>query len=231
MTRIKSTYQLQDEIQQDLAKRKKEIQTLHQMLGSTTESHQKLVLHKAAFVLIYSHLEGFFKSTITSYFEYVSSQNLSAKDSSAAILALYLLNEISTTLKDAKKIFLHQKVVEEILGTKSSPLKCNTENWLKSLSNLNSNVIDNILSAASLDLNLKEFKNLKTRMDASFLKARNEIAHGDRKALQNLGVLCGNSDVNDEELINEFSKVVMESITTFADEILRSVEEKKYMKL
>lgn len=129
-------------------------------------------------LLLYSHWEGYVKKVFEGFFYYLNFKSLKHKDLKVNLIALSSSKEITHNLSH-KRFSSYLKSVEYILeDCNERKFKINIESCIDTRSNLNVEVMDELLSM--LGINTNYFNNNILHIDNRLLKYRNAIAHGER---------------------------------------------------
>lgn len=212
--KIRTAEELQEVLDEDFAWRRKELT----ILNGNVKSAKPLLMNsnlRVGVVILYAHWEGFIKSAAEAYLIYVSSKKLlysQLNDSFIALSLKYKLKEFSETNKST----LHTQLVSFLLGDLNKRAQIPTENVVKTQSNLNSNILKEILSTIGIDYSVYELK--EKYIDSQLLNIRNTVAHG-----QDIEI----DAVEYEHLYNEITALM----TTFKTDILNSASLHKYKKI
>jgi hypothetical protein len=172
---IKSSEHFFDTISEDLVWRKKELTSIRLRVDLSKNKQLQDLEIRAGILLLYAHWEGFTKYSTDCYLNYVKNKKLKYNELSKNLLALSLksyIHELKTNFQHK----LHVNFLNFIENDLDDRAKWNLENAIDTKSNLNSEVLENILSVIGIpiiDFELK-FKLL----DQQLLKNRNSIAHG-----------------------------------------------------
>ncbi|AND13325.1 MAE_28990/MAE_18760 family HEPN-like nuclease [Proteus mirabilis] len=180
--KIRSLYELDNALDQDLAWRKHEISTIVGQVSSSRKS-AKITLMRAAIALMYSHWEGHVKNASEIYLTYLNSispKYIEMKDNFKHI-SLRSRFEEGFSIKE----YSSQKEIYEYI---SYGLNCNfninEKHIVKTNSNLKSDVFRNIMEQLGLKFNDLELKS--NFIDQVLLNNRNCIAHGERLNSQDI---------------------------------------------
>lgn len=175
MNKIRNIYQLQDVLDNDFGWRVVEISYLNSLLRQSPD-RKKNSLVRANVPVLYAHWEGFVKKSAKSYLEFVACQNLKYEELNDSFVAIGLFKALAKHgVKLSKKgnimsvDFLRNKMSQKASFPKDGVI--NTK------SNLNSEVLDEILSIIGIDNSPYITKN--NFIDESLLARRNSIAHGE----------------------------------------------------
>lgn len=211
--------ELQDALQRDLAWRKQEIYNLR--LSATRSRKSSSFLCRAGTVLICAHWEGFLKSSINTYIEYVFSQNIKLHDLKPCFISIAYFSDI---IKAAESRFPGSKENHEKLAKRiKSSLHLPPENprWnANTEGNPSSSVVQRLMSSVALDIHLglepATWSGTKVFIDEQILRDRNHIAHG--AGLQ----------VSKEEILSRYNRII-EIFEAIERLILKGAEEKLYL--
>ncbi|CAK1705038.1 MAE-28990/MAE-18760-like HEPN domain-containing protein [Vibrio crassostreae] len=213
--KIRTAYQLEQQLDADLAWRKREFTTLKLMVKSS-RNHEQKVLFRASIALLYSHWEGHIKHCALIYLRYLNhlAHNYDQMTDNFTQISL------GDTFKQGFSIkkFNSQKSVFEYLAEKrSESFSIDEDIVVNTESNLKYEVVFNILGQLGLDTSTFELK--EHFINSKLLRCRNAIAHGDR--------------VNDEDLADTYTELESEllgMIETFQSLIRNAVDSKSYLK-
>jgi len=172
--KIRSSEEFHDAIAKDFGWRKKELSIVRSRVD-LAKSAQTNTEIRTALLLLYAHWEGFNKIACELYLEYVKQLKLNYSELSNNLLALSIKSEIvdmeSTNNHERHTEFLN--FIDNQLGSRA---KWNLANAIDTKSNLNSNILRNILAVVGIDFSHFELK--AKLIDEQLLKNRNTIAHG-----------------------------------------------------
>lgn len=175
MSKIRTSIDLQTQLDKEFSWRLKEIASL-KFVVRTTDSLSKETAVRAALPLLYGHWEGFVKASSELYLTYVNSQSLKYSELKTCFVVFGLrkkLNEVASTNSSEHSISILDFLREEM--NEKATLKF--ESAIKTESNLSSSVFSNIANSIGIETGPYEPKyNL---IDESLLKRRNYIAHGE----------------------------------------------------
>lgn len=175
--KIRSATELQDLLDNSLARRKRELTTLRFQIINCRRNHEQDVLLRTALPMLYAHWEGFIKYTATAYLQYVSRQRIPLRNLRRNFIALACRNEIFTS-SQAKKVSLHQQMLEHIFNNLDNALPLYFPESIDTDSNLTSSVLKEIFCTIGIDFD-HSWETKIPLIDHQLLKNRNEIAHGE----------------------------------------------------
>lgn len=174
-----------DVITDDLSWREAELGSLKLLLSRNDVSdHQKVVLLRASWALLYAHYEGFSKSSLTVFYDYAKSavSNCGALPIKTRLFAL-----------DAK--------IKKLRNLTSEPLLQELEDFsvkfynpspifpeIDTKSNLWPNVLENLLEDADISLDALDRHRVKI---STLVKRRNNIAHGHKDIVSEVSYYRG----------------------------------------
>lgn len=192
--KIRSLYELEEALDQDLAWRKHEIITITGQVTSSRKS-AKITLMRAAIALMYSHWEGHVKNASEIYLAYLNSispKYIDMKDNFKHISLRSKFDE-GFSIKDYSS---QKEIYEYILFGLNCNFSVNEKHIVKTNSNLKSEVFINIMEQLGLEFTDLELKS--NFIDQVLLNNRNCIAHGER--------------LNDQDITNAYENIKNEII-------------------
>lgn len=172
--KIRTTEELFNRLSEDLSWRKKEL-TLFKSRIDTAEEKRLNSEIRAGIVMLYSHWEGFVKNSTSYYLLYVKQLKLNYSDLSPCLLTLSLKTkfiEFNNNSSHEEQL----KFVDFVQNNLNQRAFWNLEKAVDTKSNLNSEVLQNILSVVGISFNDFELKS--NLIDEKLVKNRNTIAHG-----------------------------------------------------
>jgi type II secretory pathway predicted ATPase ExeA len=174
--KIRSSTELQDFLDADLKKRKREL-TSYKFLITDARIHEKGPLLRAAIPLVYAHWEGFIKYSSIAYLDYVARKNPVLKTLKNNFMVLAIREKMLSAL-NSKKTTVHEELLNYIFDNMDKNVTFDPYSVIDTESNLSSIVLKNIMHAVGLDFD--DFWEKKVhQIDNKLLKHRNEIAHGE----------------------------------------------------
>lgn len=180
---------LLDIISEDLSWREAELGSLKLLLSRRDVSeHQKTVLLRASWALLYAHYEGFFKTSLTVFYDF-------AKDSVERCGVLPVKTKLFALERQLKKLrglpseaFLNELEVFSERFCDADP----TFPDVDTKSNLWPNVLEELLADA--DISLKALETHKAKI-ATLVNRRNNISHGKRDIVSEVSYYRSFEDV------------------------------------
>lgn len=179
--RLRTKEDFVDLIDSEIVWRKKELSYLKGNI-KTNSPYFKTHL-RSGVVLLYAHWEGFVKNACELYLTYIKFQRLTYKELSENLIALSLKQNLSA-FEQTNKSTLHCQIVDFLLNKLDERAAIPNNNVIKTGSNLNSNILQEILTTVGIDYTDYELKN--NLLDSILLKNRNSIAHGEYVELNEL---------------------------------------------
>lgn len=210
--KIRSAAEFEDFVASEYSWRRKEITNLRNI---TLESRSfiKESLFRSLIPILYAHWEGFVKQTSIAKLKYLSAAGYKYKDLAPSFLAYALLVEYEGQISN-KRFDILSKIVSNETNFDMC-LHHEAEKFIDAKSNLNSDLLKDILLKIKLDYSKFELK--ENFIDESFLGLRNKICHGERVK------------INEENFTLIYDEVNL-LIDTFKINILNSVSTKSYLK-
>ena len=178
--RVRNLTELSQNLDDELAWRKKELTTL-QFMVAKSRPHEEALLLRAGICLLYAHWEGFIRSAAVSYISFVSFQGLSLRDLSPNFLALALLSNVQNIEQD-RAASIHGQITESFRNRLSERFGVNGDRVINTRSNLNSKVLNEILHYVGVET--ADYQTKKQILDERLLRNRNMISHGRRLEIQ-----------------------------------------------
>lgn len=214
MSKIKSSDQLLDYMDENLKNRKREISFLKLQLQEKVRKKSKEVgvLSKSLILISYSHYEGFVKDSSVKFFEYLNFKGLKCKDVTKGLVAAYIhaslySNPLSATASMEK--------ILDFISNDENKIIFNPKYMSDAESNLNSEILEKITKR--MDMHFFELDANRTFIDSVILKYRNDFAHGDWIYV-------------DTDRALEISNKVVLLLDSFSNELQNIIVQKKYLR-
>ncbi len=210
--KVRSIDELEDLVSKEYSWRRKELTNIKN-LSMSSKKHIKITLLKSGIALLYSHWEGFVKKVSIAYCEYINHQGLKYEKLRKNFHVCLLLDEFQGQ-------YPHRnfKSVLSIVDGSALPLekicKIDSEKYIDTESNLNSNVLKEITMKIGIDYSFYELK--ENLIDERFLGFRNAISHGEYRMI-------------DEDDFNELFDEITSLISTFKNQILNSAIQRSFL--
>lgn len=180
--------------------------------SSAPTVHENTLL-KMFVVLLYSHWEGFLIAAAKAYCEFLNSENLKYRDLVDSFTVYCILDKFDGEFP--KKFSACADAVTIVNGGLNEHLKINTSKHISGKSNLNTEVLKEILQ--KLGFSYTPYELQANLIDEVFLALRNAIAHGEQREL------------NKAELRELYGKVI-DMMEIFKDQIANSAQGKTYLR-
>lgn len=212
--KLRTDNALLEHLDNDLAWRLKEI---HELISAVRSSRGKNVdTHiRAGVALLYAHWEGFIKSAANAYVNYLSYRADKVRDLKPCFVALGMKTRISTSSASAKASIAID-AVSFLLDEIDKSIKLPVSDAISTKSNLNSAVFTDIIGWLGIDG--AQYSPRFTLIDATLLKTRNTIAHGDFLVID---------PARFESLVEE----IIEMLRWFKTDIENAVVQKSFLRL
>lgn len=180
--KIRTIGQLNEELDAELAWRKKELIYIKSLIEKDGSLHRTVqdTLVRSAVTILYAHWEGFIKNAATFYVEFVFRQNLKYSELSTNFLTL----DLETKLGECSIQDRHTQISETIEALRGDLEISPSNQWknaIQTKSNLNSKYFKEIVTSLGLEYSFYEIK--EKLIDEVLLGSRNKIAHGERYSL------------------------------------------------
>lgn len=172
--KIRTTEELQTMLDDDFAWRRKELTVIYTNVQSSKPAQLNTNI-RIGVVMLYAHWEGFVKNAAEFYLTFVASKRLNLSELSNNFVALSLKAKL-IVFQETNKNTIHTQLVEYLLGDLNIRAQIPTENVIKTQSNLNFEILREILSVIGVDYAQYELK--EKFIDSSLLSIRNSVAHG-----------------------------------------------------
>ncbi len=164
-------------ITDDFAWRRKELHFFKSKIPRESDSSQKPFL-RAGVAILYAHWEGFIKNALSYYLQHVSYRSLKYSELKSQFIALCLANRVNKL--EIKKIQTQTQVIDFIIDELGKKANIPYEKIINTKSNLNFNVLKDILFTVGLDGNIFVSKE---GLINDLIDTRNTIAHGESKEI------------------------------------------------
>lgn len=177
--KIRSIDEFEAAIASDFSWRRKELSNLMN-LGMTSRMSTQETLFKSGVTLLYAHWEGFVKKSSITLCEYINFQGLRYEALTNNFHVCALIDEFQGQYphKNFKSAFLVMSESQRYLTNKC---KINTEQYIDTKSNLNSETLREITLKVGIDYAPYLLK--EKFIDESFLGLRNAISHGEYRKI------------------------------------------------
>lgn len=215
--KIRTLEELEESLTRDIKWRKRELTTLKFMVKDNKPLHKKNILRRAAIALLYSHWEGHIKHCSLAYLNYLNSLGLQCNKIADNFIQLNLCSKFDTSF--SVKSTKNQKDIHDYFSNLSNfKFKVVANKTIDTKSNLNSEVLLNILSQLGLSNDSFELKSIF--IDTILLKNRNSISHGEELNANDLS-----------DAYNQIEDELLEMIQTFHNLVITAASDKHYLKV
>lgn len=173
--KIKTISQLSASLNDDISWRKREIIELRMQAARKDNVAHKTIL-RAGVAILYSHWEGFVKTSSEILLSYISNQKLKNEELSEVYVVQSFKSHLSS-LADTKNAGVAIESLRFILAEMEKSSSINPKNYVNTESNLSSDVFDRIAKSVGVDVG--KYLHLYPFIDESIVYKRNHIAHGE----------------------------------------------------
>ena len=209
--KIRSLDELEQLIAHEFSWRRKELTNFKNLSVSAKKPIQDTLL-KSSIALLYSHWEGFVKKVSIAYCEYINHQGLSYGMLINSFSVCAVLNEFQGQYPHKNFKSLFKVISDKDMFSKSC--KIDTEKYIDTKSNLNSDTLKEITQKVGVDYSLYELK--ENLIDERFLGFRNAISHGEYRS------------ISEEDFIDLYTEITS-LINTFKNQIINAAVQKSYL--
>ena len=210
--KIRSINELEDVLAKEYSWRRKELTNLRN-LASTSSSPMKNTLLRCGVALLYAHWEGFVKRISIAYCDYINFQGLKYSEVQRNFHVCALISRFKGQYPPSNFKTCISIVTHPFYST-DEKLSIDSKKYIDTKSNLNSDVLREIIAKVGLDYSHFELK--ANLIDESFLGLRNAISHGEWR------------EVEEEEFTNLYLEVTA-LIDTYKNLISNAASTKHYL--
>jgi hypothetical protein len=177
--KIKTLEKLEDKIDSDFAWRKKELETIHIEMKSSSLLKKKTLI-RSGVTLLYAHWEGFIRNISNYYVIYICYQKVPIKYLKSNFMIFKHYHDIAI-LKESKSQTVQIDFINKIYSGENEEffVKYKDEKgkrFINTNSNLNYELFEGIIKTLGLENRYSSYKNF---IDRNLLSYRHEIAHGE----------------------------------------------------
>lgn len=167
--------ELYDFMSNEISWRRKELDDIRGLLEANSKyDSKKKALLRAGITMLYAHWEGYIKNISKAYINFVAMRKFKYSELSNNFLALALRQKISMINSDSINSLVDiLGFLQNEMGNRSQGL---SKEEVNTKSNLNSDVLRNIIASLGLDYGF--FAGKSNLIDVKLLARRNSIAHG-----------------------------------------------------
>jgi hypothetical protein len=211
--KIRSESELENHIDKEFSWRRKELTNFYNAAftsrAAIRNTHLKLLV-----VLLYSHWEGFIKSTSVAYCEFLNGKGIKYSELKDSFKVYCILNKFNGTFPSTK-FSSYIEAITVLNHDLDEKLRINTELYINTQSNLKSAVLKDIVQKLGLDY-IAEYELREQLIDQRFVVLRNAIAHGENREV-------------DEATVKDLYEEITNLIDCFKNQMLNSVWNKSYL--
>ncbi len=193
--------------------RRKEIVAIRLLIGKSAASPNRILL-RAGVPILYAHWEGAIKESSKLFLSYLNSQKITLNALKNCFVYLAITKKINDLI-ETNQVDKANTVIEIITNKMSSHAYLQIEGAIKTGSNLNSELFENITHTIGVDSN--KYKKYYRLIDIKLLKKRNDIAHGE------------NADISRSDFF-EMTEKIMILLDLFRTDLENIVSTKSYLK-
>lgn len=172
--KIRTREEFFEKISEDISWRKKELSFFKARIDTASQKTIRSEV-RVGIVMLYSHWEGFIRNAANYYLLYVKQKKLPYSKLSRCLLTLALKTKLVTTVS-TNEHKEQQRFIDFFLDDLNTRAYWNLEKAIDTKSNLNSEVLLNILSVIGIDP--RDFQLKSNLIDKQLVKNRNTISHG-----------------------------------------------------
>ncbi len=170
--KVRSINELQDNLDQEIQWRKKEIIDYKFIIEKNRKSTLIIPLIRGGIALSYAHWEGFIKMTSSFFVSFISTKKIPLDKMKLNFTAL----AYQKRLNKGNGIEECMQLIEDIIKNNQKPCKIYDKDVIDTKSNLKYYVLKDIL--ISLGLEQSHFASKENFIDKKLVDPRNDIAHG-----------------------------------------------------
>ena len=173
--------ELSKSIRQDLAWRRKEIQTWRSLVTTSADQKQQAIL-RGAIASLYAHWEGFIKRSCREYLEYVQTRKLNHQDLALPLLSIIFRRHLQVA-SESTKLDNYCDFFELLLAEWGRRSHFANRDALFSTSNLTSVIFKSYIRALALPYR-DDYATAEKPIIDSLVESRNQLAHGEWKVVE-----------------------------------------------
>lgn len=211
--KIQTDERLFELLDADFAWRRKElsfiVSSLYLATSKTEDTHLRVGV-----TMLYAHWQGYINNAGNWYINYLKQKKLNYEDLTDNFITLALKHRLKICGGTSKTI-VHYEVINILRNGLSNEIDLPHKNGIDTTSNLNYEILADVLFTLGLDHSQYELK--KNLIDLTLLDSRNKIAHGERYCLSK------------DEFFTLYQDV-LEMLECFRDQIIDAVKNKRYLR-
>ena len=175
--KIKSKENFLDTIQNERAWRRQELTNFRSIIYQSKRSNNSTLI-RTGVLLLYAHWEGYIKKVCEAFFYYLNFKSHKYSELKSNFVAIGLIEKFNGNFPQRKFESYLSSVNFTLVESKDEKFRIDVQSRVDTKSNLNTEVLSELLSMLGLDT--EHFENNKFHIDSRLLKFRNAIAHGER---------------------------------------------------
>lgn len=168
--------QLVDDLDNDLASRRREIIDIRLMVSASSGARLNL-LARACHVMAYAHWEGFVKRALRSYLDYLLTRGLSVGDLKLGLQGLALRDAIRMAVEPDRTVDRISDLLQQFDARAAEPFRVAPQEVVKT-GNMTASTLRALLGCVGLDY-LPAYQTRENFIDSVLCGRRHRIAHGD----------------------------------------------------
>lgn len=211
--KIQTDEMLFELLDDDFAWRKKELSFIASSLYLATPKTLDTYL-RVGVTMLYAHWQGYISNAGNWYINYLKQKKLNYEEVTDNFITLSLKQKFKKC-GNTGKTTVHFEIVNILRNELTDEIDLPHKNGIDTTSNLNYDVLADVLFTLGLDHSQYELK--KNLIDLTLLDSRNKIAHGERYCL------------NKDDFFTLYQDV-LNMLECFRDQIIDAVKNKRYLR-
>lgn len=168
--------QLVDDLDSDLANRRRELVDMRLMVSASTGARLDL-LARACHVMAYAHWEGFVKRALRAYLDYLLTRGLNVGDLQLGLQGLALRDSIRAAVEPDRAVDRISDLLQLLDARTAEPFVVSPHEVVKT-GNMTAATLKALLGCVGLDY-LPAYETRENYIDSVLCGRRHRIAHGD----------------------------------------------------
>jgi hypothetical protein len=168
--------QLVDDLDSDLANRRREIVDIRLMVSASSGARLDL-LARACHVMAYAHWEGFVKRALRAYLDYLLTRGLNVGDLQLGLQGLALREAIKVAVEPDRAVDRIANLLQQFDSRAAEPFRVAPQEVVKT-GNMTASTLRALLGCVGLDY-LPAYQTRENYIDSVVCGRRHRIAHGD----------------------------------------------------